>query len=333
MFFYLAVCIFHKNLNPMKTLSRICLVLAILFTIPITAQVSVGKYKFEGIKDFKEGEVELIKTKNTVFVADDIDKAEYETILKEVWKVTPYEFITREQFDKSRETYITEKNALFLFGTDKRSFATMSGSGVSYKHYFYHYFYPTDIENKKGKLKYEVNQIAQLFYTGSGVYQAFKNNNFKNLRKDLYYYSPAYLKNSLTLVNNTLMNSGTVNNFEEILKHPKLKELSTNTLYIPEVFNKSWHYMGMSKKDKTMEGLEEYKYKYEFLDDDAIEKKFSEGKQFYYAYAIVISPYVIMSVIDSETGEVIFRAKKLDKGKIEPHIELLNDLIAKSTKK
>lgn len=250
-----------------------------------------------------DGEYATIKSKTLIFVVDGFDVATIEGILKDVWTISSYKVITRAEFEKKPSEYITKHNAIFSTGNHSNAMATMNGKGVSYSQYYYVYYYPTEIETKKGKLIFEQPGCPGIF-----------------LRRWPY----------LMLINSTLTAESTVSTYDEIAKNPKLKDLVTRTLYIPELFEETGVWSCKADAEEgTDEALKGYKYKFEYISNDAFDANVLKGEQFYYLTAIKLDPFLMLNVTDAKTGEVIFRTKRLDKCKIDSDIESLSKAVSK----
>lgn len=313
------------------TLLALCLNATSLF-----GQITVGRYQFEGAKKFREGEFAAIKSKTTIFVADAYDTETFEKIFKEVWTFTPYKIVRRAEFEKNLTSYIKEENAIFIISSNEESFPTMNGNGANYTQHFYSYFYPTDIKLKKGKPVYEVNQIAQMFFYGTiRAAYAVNDKEFDKLKELFPYFKPGYFKNYLMLLNKTLIEEKIVNTYDEISDNHKLKYLKSGTLFVPELMKQNYVWGTGKRKEADAsrilnEALEDYKFKYEFISDADLENKIMAGEQLYYIEVMRIRPFLIVSVADSKTGEIIFRSKRLDKGEIDTEFSELSKAINKS---
>lgn len=105
---------FVKTKTNMKTKLLFAAILCAVCTTLCSAQVSVSKTSRGGLKELKQKDLDLVKSKKTLFVVDDFDLEDFREIATEAWKVTPFELVSREDFQKDKESkYINDTYAIF----------------------------------------------------------------------------------------------------------------------------------------------------------------------------------------------------------------------------
>ncbi len=294
------------------------LLLLTLISFTVSAQLYVGEGDLERKINFDKGDYTTVKTKTTVFVIDAFTVSEFDLMLKDVWKITPYIVVTGEDFNKNNSKYITEQNAIFKLTSTNTSGYSGFGYQTSHNYYLYYYYYPSDIKIKKGKLSYKDKGIAGIMLHGNGIktYEMAKSGDFSDADELFYAYQLGYLKNNLRFINDAIESDKHIDGIENETNDGSLKELAQGTLYVPQCFKNDAtilrEYAAQDIREKTTEALKDYGYKYEFITDEVLEQKLLEGNEkFYYLNYTIIEPYRTMSIINSKTGESIYRYTKL----------------------
>jgi len=323
----------------MKVKFTLLALLAAAFFTSANAQVSIGRSKTGSFKDFKKGEYDLIKKKTSIFVNDDFTIEEMETILKQVWTINPYKVISREEYNKNMSVYLTESNAIWQMDGFVRTSTSKSGFVSEYLYVFYEYFYPTDIKEKKKKLVYDTNEIAAIFMGGNteAMWTMIKKGTFGDLQEDLYNYQLGYVKNYLQYVNDNIKNEGYSFAYDSDYDKAKLKDLATKTLYVPEYLKTKsiWGYKDEEREDPT-ELFKKYPYKYEFISDEALNKKIVDGgsEDFYYIMYTKVNGQKMISITNGKNGDMIYKDYQTLSYMIKPKdLGELADAVKKSAKK
>ena len=281
-------------------------------TFGVYGQVSVGRSSIGPFKDFRKGEYDLIKSKHTIFVVDDFSVADFDKIAKSVWTITPYTVVTRAIFENDREKYITESNAIMLVEGYVRTVTSSSGMTTEYVYVNYGYFYPTDIKkNKKNELKYDRNEIASVFLSGDSatMWELIRTANFGDLNK-MYNYRLGYFKNYLQYINDLLRDKDYAFAYDKWYDKKEIKALATATLYVPDYMKTKsvWGYKDEERANPD-ELFKKYDFKYQFIDDAALNDKILAGgkEDFYYLMYTRVNGQKIISVINGRTGKIIYK--------------------------
>ncbi len=300
------------------------------------AQVNVGKGRSWGnlwVSSHKTGKFEEIKKNESIFVMPSkFDPNELEEIIEEIWTVNKISFITQDEFDENKKSYLSS-GKIIIQPIDRVYSKKKKGGPMQYHGFttvgafiFIKFNISTfsDVKTtKRGKLKYDVHNIAEIFFTPNIRYRSdiavsaggkMRIGNFKKINEKygetagFYNYDLGYIKNYFQELNNRLKNSQNLKIEDGILKKEKLKKLKSNTLYAPEWILKKYNAMAATYgKTRTKEELfEKYTHKYEVLSNDEIDTKIINGDDFYYLMHTQFNQKKIISIIHSTTGEIIY---------------------------
>ncbi|MXN92822.1 hypothetical protein GR160_16465 [Flavobacterium sp. Sd200] len=304
------------------------------------AQISVGRSRTGRQEDFREGQIDIIKSKTSFFVNEGFTIEELESVLKEVWTVNPYKVITNEELKKNEQLYYTEGNAIAkmtMIMTMKPS-STGVGSTSGSTYVYFNYFYPDGIKENEGELSYKHNEVASVYMGSSGetMWRIYKNKKIGNLREDFFNYKLGYFKNYLQYINNLLLNNGTSWAYDSDYNKNKLKELATKTLYISDYLNTASLIGSLRNKSGNPDKLlKKYPYRYEWISDEALNKKILEGgnEDFYYLFYTRVNSQKMITVTNGRTGDVIYKNYTTMTYEIKPKdLGELADAIEKSSK-
>jgi hypothetical protein len=296
-----------------KTTAILLLFLSTLFIHNTFGQISVGRDKYEVLREFRKGEYESIKNKTTVFVTDEFNIDIFESMVKQVWTFNTYIVIPREEFEKNKSKYIVENNAIWQMEADTGERRSQTGRSITSLHVFYEYFYPTEIKQKREKLVWETNEIAAVYMNANLMAMArmLYTPKLYNIREDLFNYRLGYIKNYLQFVNTMLQNNTYSYIYKAKYDEPKIKELATKTLYVPDYFQDKTNTWGFKERETVdiTKFFAKYTYKYEFISDDAINEKILQGgdEDFYYLMYVRINGKKLLSVVNGKNGDVIYK--------------------------
>jgi hypothetical protein len=123
-------------------------------------------------------------------------------------------------------------------------------------------------------------------------------------------WGPGILKNYLQILMQMLDAGKEVKLYSQQLEDPKVKELKNKTLYVPDyVLTKFNKFSGdETKKHEEKDIFEDYKFKYQLLPIAELNKKILEDKEpFYYLVYIKSSTDKFLTIINSSTGEIIYK--------------------------
>jgi len=324
-----------------KTLLLLMLSTFTSFFNAANAQISVGRSMTGRLEEFRKGQIDVIKSKTSIFINDGFNTDELEAVLKQVWTINPYKVITTEEFNKNEKLYLIVDNAIGKMSktTGMKPNGNGVGSTTGSTYVYFKYFYPTSIKEKEGTLSYATNNVAAVFMscTPKSMNKIYENKSFEYLQEDIYNYKLGYFKNYLQYINNLLLNNGSSWAYDSGYDEEKLKELETKTLYVPKYLNtKSLignEYNTLGNPEKL---LKKYPYKYEWISDEELNKKILEGgnEEFYYLLYTKVNSQKMVTVTNGMNGDVIYKNYTTMTYELKPKdLGELADAIKKSLKK
>ena len=301
------------------------------------SQVSVEPNHIGSKDKFKKGAVDKFKKTTTVFVLSSIyDKEEYEEILGEIWTVTPFLVVNKEDFNLN--DFLTNEYS-FVDITAERLVIRKKYTTVT-KLFMYMQLYSFDYEkllpkldkmkeslakksvekrNKKiNKLlnKYRKEYAVVMLHLKDDLIKKAVSEPINNLVRSIYYkdvfynYNLGMLKNYFQKVNNTLSKNETAWLYDKDYKK-ELKNLTTQTLFVPEYI--TIRYDGFSGKDsdknnkKVKAALDKYKYKYEIIKPEKLTERILSGEEFYYLRYVRVNAERFLQVVNAKTGEIVYQ--------------------------
>lgn len=310
-------------------MKRILLFIMLVLSIQNHAQVAITSSDRGANDEFEKGELEKFKSTTTVFVLPQLNKKEdYEKILKEVWTVTPYKVVEYKDF---RELdYADGKYSFAKFDGD----ITTSSKGTVYIHTnfairildkekFDKGFKKLKPEEKKYYVKLHKLFEENLTYIARAPLCA--NNKFlvdamkagsEERRGELYVRM--YTENSFTNTNlgmlknyfqqiNQIISKGEHCGLYDDFAKPEIKNLKEATLYIPEAYMmeyNAWKGTEKLRDEKDLKKLlEDYKYKYQFIRDEDLEKKILNNEEIYYLRYVSMNGNKYLQVVNAKTGD------------------------------
>lgn len=157
--------------------------------------------------------------------------------------------------------------------------------------------------------------------------------------EDVFYdYKPGFLKNYFQKVSSLIEKEEVYWMFEN--EHTSnLKDLATNTLYVPSYMTIQYNGWTAQDSDPEEENVEEifkkYDYQYQIIDDSELSDKIMNNEEFYYIRFVRINTERFLQIVNSKTGEILYRNYIHGLGyKIKPkHIKDLNKDIEKVAKR
>lgn len=293
--------------------NKLFLLLLLVFTVyNSNAQISIGRTNRGQFVDFKKGTYELLKKKTTVFIADQIDRTDFELAAQDAWKFNSYIVLTRTEFQQNKEKYISDD--YMIWSIDGLAIET---SKSSYLYVYINCYYPTDIKPKKNKktkeyqLDYTKNMVASVFLAGNtgAMWEMMRNLKFDSLEDDLYNYRLGYIKNYMQFISTTLEQKGYAFVYGKDYDKKNIKALKKATLYIPDYFKikSNWGWSD-EERENPNELFKDYKFKYEFIDNEALQDKILEAEEdFYYMTYTRVNSQKLITIVNGKTGDIIYR--------------------------
>ena len=341
-------------------MKKILLPLFLVLSFFCYAQISFSSKPYVNKKEINSKLYEEFKASTTIFILPSTSSTEtYEQLLKATWKVTPYKLVNYEGF--SLENYLDSNNSFI----DLASILVHSSigditSGVS-RTYFNIRLTTYNRGQIKQKLKEEKNinkkQYEKIFSKNTNLLAIFylsPKDNFENkilggdihnLTKEMYSkkvfknYNPGFLKNYFQKMSRILESKKPYWLYGEN-RSEKLAELANQKLYIPSYSKLNLEYTPTNKKDMILyseytEGLFK-KYKYQFFIENAnkISSRIMKGEKFYYLRYSRINTDRFIQVINSITGEIIYREyAPLGRELQTKHFKSIRNAIKQASKK
>lgn len=335
-----------------------------------TSQIAVA-YGYRGkpkklkksSRRYVKNKLENFKKTKTIFVLSDVyDKPTYDSILKAGWHVTPYEIVKDKDFnfdDYSGNQYsyafIDWEKAIFT----KNGVPTGNAMVRVYLNIFMYDF--DNIKRQLSKLSAKKRAkkigyifgrnkilVARIFLYPKGDFAMFmvindpdENNdvNEKLYKEDvLYNYKPGFLKNYFQKISNLIQKNQHYWMFQPSPKYlPELKNLKKKTLYVPDFVAREFNGTEREKKpsQKFLSNMfKTYDYKYKMISSEELNKKIMNNEPIYYLMFIRANTNRFVSVVNAQTGEIVYRAyHKLGYKLKSKHIKKLNKAIQKAVKK
>ncbi len=328
----------------------------------INAQVSVGPKHIGKSKNFPKGRLDKFKGTETIFVLSDIiDQETYKKILDDSWDITPYKLVKQDDFDILN--YVDDKYSFAHLEGYHVTKTTKSGAQVDYL-YIYINFFMLDAEDlkkdlsklKKTSKKYKKKVVKAISSNRENLARIdmFPKDTFlptalssdsevimdSIYNKDVFYnYKSGFLKNYFQKVNNQLKTGEKYWMYEND-NLPELKKLAKQTLYIPNYhlneFN-PWKMRNKKDKDGFKKVISNYEYKFDFQDENEMDKRILAGEEFYYLRFVRVNSQKFVHIVNSKTGEIIYRnyiAGIMSSYNLKSrHIKDINSKIKKALKK
>lgn len=294
------------------------------------SQVSVGPRHIGRSQDFKKGVLEKFKNTETVFLLSSVyEKEVYEEILRESWDVTPYRIVELEEFDIA--DFLNEKYSFAQLSGFERVYHTKHGGYSSLFTYVDFQMYDQEkIKKKLSKMsdKRKVRKFDDLLNENTYAIARFyiypkddflhkaipykENETELSLYKDdvFFNYKPGLLKNYFQKVNN-LIKAEEVYWLYENEHLPELRNLASSKLYVPAYMLIKYNPFTIKDKDveeaSTESLLEKYAYDYEIVEDDVLSERIMNNEEFYYLRYVRMNAERFIQVVNSRTGEIVYR--------------------------
>ncbi|CAD0003348.1 hypothetical protein [Flavobacterium salmonis] len=317
-------------------MKSILLVIMFVLSVENYTQVAVTPSERGANEEFKKGQLENFKTTTTVFVLPETyKKEEYEKILKEVWTVTSFKVVDFKDF-KHLDFVNGSYSFAEIFGDLLRTSSgtmylhTNLGIKVLSKEKFEKEFrkLKTDDKNYDKKLRDVINEslsyVARipLCPTNEFLRNALGSLDLMKLKfpeeKMGKLYGEMYAKVSFTNVNlgmlknyfqqiNQIITKGEHCGLYEDFVNAKIKNLKESILYIPEVYMMkydAWRFSETLRDEKEIKKLlEDYKYKFQFIKDEDLEKKILDNEDIYYLRYVSMNGNKYLQIVNAKSGD------------------------------
>lgn len=265
-----------------------------------------------GHSKLSKSDLEDFKNSTTYFVIDEglgLFQVQFESILNDVWNITPFRVITDKNFNKN----LSENNSyarFHSFSVTKESSLTTSTSSYT----VFDFFMPKKLKKtRKGEYKWRSKRVASIYFT---IDVAARKDVVKEKTKiggDIINYRLGYIKNAFQKVNDGLLNKESNDIYEDFVNKNELKKLKNQKLYFEEDLIYGYNAFSIKEKDAfTKEELfEDYQFDYEVITSDELnENILSATEDFYYLMYNQINSNKILTIVNGKTGETVFQEHK-----------------------
>ena len=298
------------------------------------SQVSVNRINYyHKLLKVKDETFERFHKTTTVFIFSNLYEREiYEEILSKSWNVTPYKIVNIEEFK-----LLDYLNGSYSFASVKGNTLTTQnmskiGTSATYLYSDFEFFMYKDKEllkelkspKIKSKKNYEIRNIIESNKVRLGIFILYPNGKFidvalrssKNKASEamatqntFHNYQPGFLLNYFQKINQLIKDKESRCMYYKVAKS-ELKNLKTQTLYIPEYI--ATKYSGLSLKERPhtekqrAKLFKNYKFKYAYISDEEINEKILKQEEFYYLRYCRSNTQRFVDVVNSKTGEIIY---------------------------
>lgn len=311
-------------------MKRILLIAMLLIGIKDYSQVAITS-SYRGANEvFKKGELEKFKSTTTIFVLPQLnEKEDYEKILKEVWTVTPYKLVDFKDFNmadygdgtysiakifgylytKGRDVSLNTDFAIRILDKEKfdKGFAKLKSDEKRYdkklselfkENLIYIARVPLSVTSKflldaRDAESVEIGNLYDRMYTE----QSFTNTNL------------GMLKNYFQQINKIISKGGHCGLYDNFIT-PEVATLKDNTLYIPKAYMMEFNLWKGTEKLRDEKDhkklLEDYKYKYQFISDEDLEKKIINNEEIFYLRHVRVNGSKYLGVVNAKTGDPVY---------------------------
>ncbi len=324
--------IFRTKFHSYIIMKKLILISQLLYISFATAQLNVGKSKSPinlYVSKHKTAVFDNLKQTKTVFVVPELlDAAQFKSIITNLWTFNEVLFVDQKTYNDHLEKYILPEYSIISLinnGYEKQKTGGFMGPQTRTVADFivFKFMMLSDFQkikkNKKGELKYDATNIAEVFFTPNIRYrQDFssktrigstdKINEKYGEEPGFYNFDLGYIKNYFQELNSRLSNSENLVMEDGIEKKDKLKVLKNKTLFVPTWILKKYNALVASwGKTRTKEELfAKYNYPYEVIDNKSLNQKILKGEDFYYLMHTQFNQKKIISIIHSIDGEIIY---------------------------
>ena len=280
----------------------------------VFSQARIGDFNVAqyGHSKLSKTDVEDFKNSTTYFVIDEglmLYQAQFESILEDVWTVTPFKVITTDQFTEN----LSESNSYARFN----SFSiTKTGKTVTSTSSFtvFDFFMPKNLKKtKKGKYKWKSRRVASVYFTIDISARKDVVQEKTEIGGDILNYRLGYIKNAFQEVNNGISKIESKDIYDDFVIDSELKKLKKQKLLFAEDLIYGYNAFSINEKDAfTKEELfEDYGYDYEIITSDALnEKILNPTENFYYLMYNQVNSNKILAIVNGKTGETVFQEHK-----------------------
>jgi hypothetical protein len=289
-----------------------------LFTLCLIPSRSQAQFQLTNINQLQK-----IKNGTTYIAMENPDAPQskaYVDIIKKYWTFSKIEFIKYTEIGK----YVSDQNSFFTMGgyeTSVESTTLYKGggrSGINWSNtHLYLELWTVNDKYFTAKKKKELTnkdhlQVARVeLFTDFQTLMSPENIYMTDYSGEghIRNWGTGILKNYLQHLMQMLESGKEQKLYDETINADKLKELKNQTLYVPAyVLTKFNKFTGdETKKHDEKDIMEDYKFNYSMVSTEDLNKKILDDKNpIYYLVYIKSSTDKFITVLNSQTGEVIY---------------------------
>ncbi len=301
-----------------------------------TAQVNIGKSRTPTnlyVVEHNDKKFNFFESTNTVFIVPDVlDLTILETHIKSIWTYNEIVFINQEEYDTNKANYF--KDNLMLIFMENVSYQKVevgtAKTGATFMNATMYVHAYTDIEkNKKGKYKYDSENVAELVFTLSNSAKARSKSDIDEpYVLNLY---EGFVKNFMQILNDKLKARESLSVRDDFVSS-KIIQLRKQKLYVSDWILRKWNPFTFSvgKERSAEEIFEDYQYEYELVDAQTLSDMILEGQDFLYLMHTQSNSEKILSIINAQTGNIVYNAHTNNSFNVKSNdIKALNKAIKK----
>lgn len=326
----------YNFVTKFRTMKKLLLSFLLCLYSSIYAQVSIGHSHNGDYAVIKETAFTTFKNTTTVFVLSEaLSNSFYQKILDEVWTVTPYKLVSKDDF------------VIENYNLDTTSFAILTGQintivdpnlygKTTYDYFIYIDFFmyksalkkkEIELYNKMPTTKKEAYNIESKhkdyfarinLMPTKEVAENLKNNDIKsiNIYKDkaFFNYTPGSLLNYFQFVNRKFIANESFG-MNKNIANAALKNLKTEVLYIPSSLVNYLREPNSKLNDNEILAtyFKDYPYKYEIIDENQLSYKIMDNHQLYYFRYYNFNDNLYLQIVNSIDGDIIYSSFETSK--------------------
>ena len=319
--------------------------ITILLSFSCLAQVNIGRSVQPTnlyIRNIEDSHFDALENSTTHFIVPaSLDFETTKQIITDVWTYNSIVFIPSENYVEDDlmikgNTVIRIHDTGYSMEREHNGQTRTVGTWFAYKFELIHYENVT--VNKKGKIKPETLELADVIFTPSMRYRyemqpGYEKKKAENIKDepDIYNFQLGFIKNYFQILNRTLTERRTLDLEKKFSDKSKLILLKDQVLFAPDWILKQVHpFTGqMTKILEPDDIFKTYDFSYKLISAEKINDKILNGEAFYYLMHTQFNEHQILSIINSVNGEILYSAEKKSYNISSWDLKALNKAISK----
>lgn len=300
-----------------QSIKFILLVLALVFSFQVEAQVRVGKSPLSAkAKKLSKSKIEALKQTTTYFVLREADYPnnveDFRKAIAKVWTITPFEIISPQEMENKDRA----RSSFFFFGGFKKTIVSENGVVHNSAVMFYDLFTLTP----KGKkvyyggfylsMSYETQLEVIKISAWTSKKWSDKVVSFLFSEADIQNWSPLYVSAYLKVINDALLDSRKHDEFKSVRNTQALAAMKGKDLFLPD-YVKDKRSLFAIKTKRVDDGDEpdgDYPFNAKYATVAQIDQMVASADKGHFYYLIYSNVYGVkyVSVYDSDTRAMIY---------------------------